>query len=548
MVLASGVVPTWQLAASLAAFFLTEVSQFALHRRLRWGGASWERPAFVANAALAATIFSAFPMLIWSSGTGTGHVMGLGMMVTAVMHCILIRSHHLGVCLASLLPLMAATALMVGPRILGHAGGLGGAPQAGWALLPAGLYCAVCAGYMIHSAIDQNREKRRMADALARAEAASRAKGRFLTSMSHEIRTPLNGILGIAQINRDAARTEEEAELAETLLSSGHILKSMVDDILDHAKIEAGRLDLHPAPMDLRHLCDAVRRLYEAGAEEKGLDLVVEVSDDVPTLIVADKLRLHQIVANLVSNAVKFTPSGEVRIAVSAAPSEDGALSVEIAVRDTGKGLSEDEASVLFQAFTQVGDEASLAAKGTGLGLVISRSLARLMEGDVAVESEPGRGSCFTLAFRAEAAEGASVGPRSHGEAPSIPRLRGMSVLLAEDNRTNRLVVRAFLRGTGVQLTEVEDGAAAVEAARGGAFDLILMDMRMPVMDGATAFEAIRALGGAAPVVALTANAMPEDRASYLARGMDGYLSKPLSKTALLRTLAGYAPSTDLAA
>lgn len=528
MFLASGTVPILHLAASLAAFSVTELSQYILQRRLLRAHATWERPAFVVNAFVAACVFSTFPLLIWYSDTATGHVMGLGMMLTAVIHCILIRSHHLGVGMATMVPLLLAMVIAVGPKILDHGAANADLRQSDMAILSATLYCMVCIGYLLHSAIGQSREKRRMVEALFKAEAAGRAKGRFLTSMSHEIRTPLNGILGIAQINRDAAKTKNEAELAETLLSSGQILKSMVDDILDHAKIEAGKLDLHPAPTDLRQLCDDIVRLYEANAEEKSLELVVDVAPDVPTFVLADRLRLHQIIANLISNAVKFTSFGAVRTVVSILAAQAGSLTIEIAVEDSGKGLTQDEITILFDAFTQVGGESDLAAKGTGLGLPISQNLAHLMGGDITVTSTPGAGARFALVFSTQRVEDVAT---KMSETSSGPSLCGMSALLAEDNRTNRLVLKAFLRGTDVKLTETENGAEAVKAAGEQQFDLILLDIRMPVMDGATAFQALRAQGVTTPIFALTANTMPEDRARYLELGMDGYLPKPLNKS-----------------
>ncbi|MEL6921547.1 MAG: ATP-binding protein [Pseudomonadota bacterium] len=538
MFLASVIAPFGWLLASLSAFFCTEITQFILQRRLIRGQADWEKPAYVANAFLAAVIFSSFPFLIWNSGTGAGYVMGLGMMLTAIIHCILIRSHHLGVCLATLAPLMMGTAIMVVPHVFAKEA-RSPADVTTASLVAAALYCTICVTYLVKAAIDQNKKHREMAEALERAEAANRAKDRFLTSMSHEIRTPLNGILGVAQISRDNAQDEPEIELAETLLASGHILKSMVDDILDHAKIEAGKMELHPEPTDLRHLCAAVTKLYAAHAEEKDLDLVVDVANDVPELVVADRLRLHQILANLVSNAVKFTSSGEVRITVSATQSAGRQFLVSFSVRDTGKGLTDAEMDTLFEPFSQVADEAELAAKGTGLGLPIARNLAHLMGGDIAVASSPDQGAQFTLTLHAESAESAASAI-TDGRPRLASSLDGLSVLVAEDNRTNRLILRGFLKGTGVHLQEVEHGAKAVEAARKAEFDVVLMDMRMPVMDGETAFNTIRADANPVPVVALTANAMPEDRERYLQMGMDGYLSKPLSKTALLRTLAEY--------
>ncbi|SPJ24169.1 Autoinducer 2 sensor kinase/phosphatase LuxQ [Palleronia abyssalis] len=544
-VLAATIVSLQWLVASLGVFLLTELSQYALYTRISRGRAMWERQAYVINAFFAGIIFTGFPMVIWYSGTGAGYVMGLGVMVTAIMHCMLIRTHHVGVCLATLAPLVTGLGVMVIALItdLDLAPSTAVAPiQTQQNLLVSGLFCFLCLGYLTCTGIDQNHIHRGMAQALAEAEAASRTKDRFLASMSHEIRTPLNGILGIAQVNRDAARNAQDTELAETLLSSGLILKSMVDDILDHAKIEAGKMTFDPAPMDMRQLCAVLVRLFHAEAKEKGIDLVIDIPEDFPATIVADRLRLHQILANLVSNAVKFTPSGEVRIAVSFDPAEDGSANVKVVVSDTGKGLSDAEIDVLFDAFTQIGDQTELAVKGTGLGLPISRGLATLMGGTLSVTSRQGDGAQFTLTFPAKSMAAMALRPERQNTVSSMA-LDGMSILVAEDNRTNRFIVRSFLKDTGALLTEAENGAIAVELAQQTRFDVILLDMRMPVMDGETAFRRLRDEGISAPIIALTANAMPEHRARYIEMGMNDYLSKPLSKKALLDVLIRSLPA-----
>lgn len=335
---------------------------------------------------------------------------------------------------------------------------------------------------------------------------------------------------------RTTARKIEIDAIIDLMTNSfGPLGSGTVHDILHHAKIEAGKLELNPVPTDLRQLCDAVMRLFGANAEEKGLRMVVNISDDVPLLMSADKLRPDQLLAYLVSNAGKFTPSGEVTVAASAKSARDRSLIVKVSVNDTGPRLSEAEIDILFDAFTQIEAKSNLAVKGTDLGLPTARSLAQLMQGDIAIAAAQGGGFCFMLEFIARAVKG-TAGPSQTVEEP-VCQLAYLSFLAAEDNRTNRMALRAFLREKNVILTKAENGEQAFEKARCEMFDVLLMDMRMPIMDGEAAFHTLRNEGNMVPIVALTANAMPEDRERYLVMAMDGYLSKLLRKTALLRCL-----------
>ncbi len=377
------------------------------------------------------------------------------------------------------------------------------------------------------------------------AVAANLAKSRFIANVSHEIRTPLNGVLGMAQILAADELSPSQRERVDIIHSSGEVLLGILNDVLDLSKIEAGKLDLEATPFDLVKVVRDVEAAFSAVAQTKGLTLGLHVegrSDDrrVGDLYMGDPSRIRQIVANLVSNALKFTPSGEVKIVVSCL--DEG---VVLSVRDTGIGIPEDKLSKLFGQFEQVDASTTRRFGGTGLGLSICRELCRLMGGRILVESEFGKGSTFTVHLplqRASALEGpSSPAPvRPFGE---IDAAGGdLRVLAAEDNKVNQLVLTVLLKEMGITPTVVEDGALAVEAWRAGAFDLILMDMQMPVMDGLTAVRAIRAAEAQtgrprSPIIALTADVMSHHMEDYRRAGVDAIVAKPIQFGALAQAM-----------
>ena len=368
------------------------------------------------------------------------------------------------------------------------------------------------------------------------AEAANRAKSEFLANMSHEIRTPLNGVMGVASALSRTELTVGQAEMVGLIETSGQTLEAILADVLDLARIESGRLELKPEPFDLAACLRSAAALFRPGAQEKGLAFDLAIDSAVFGAFVGDAVRLRQILCNLLSNAVKFTAHG--RISLEAAASTDGRLSVT--VTDTGIGFGPDMKARLFERFEQADGSITRRFGGTGLGLAISRALAEAMGGVLEAWSEPGAGSRFTLTLELERwagplAEKARPAPITYAEA------RAPRVLLAEDHAINRRVVELLFASADVELTCVENGAEAVAAAAGSAFDLILMDMQMPVMDGLTAIRAIRAAEAAGqrstPIWALSANALPEHVAASVAAGADGHLSKPVSAEALFGAL-----------
>jgi CheY-like chemotaxis protein len=326
------------------------------------------------------------------------------------------------------------------------------------------------------------------------------------------------------RVDDDLAHQTERAAIAQ---ASARGLLQILNDILDFSKLEAQRLELREEPVMPRQLVGEVMDLMAAGAEQKRLSLTCEVAEAVPDWVVTDPMRLRQVLTNIVSNATKFTDAGSVRVTVDYAPGDAGELTVEVA--DTGIGIAADMREAIFDEFVQADGSLSRRSGGTGLGLAISRQLVEMMGGRIAVESVPGAGSTFRFSVRARptmapAAPAVAAMPRAVGG----PALR---VLVAEDNATNQHLIRVYLEAVGHTVTTVENGAQAIGAVHAGEFDVVLMDVQMPEMDGPTAARAIRALPGPAarlPIVALTANAQSDDRDSCIAAGMTDYVSKPI--------------------
>ena len=375
------------------------------------------------------------------------------------------------------------------------------------------------------------------------AEAATRAKSEFLANMSHEIRTPLNGILGMAQALASRHLDEATRDMVGAIRDSGGTLMAILNDVLDLSKIEAGRLEVAPTDTGLLNTVQQVHRLFLTTASEKGVSLTLSGDAAAALRLRYDPVRVRQCLSNLVSNAVKFTRSGGVDINTSVALAEHGRSRVTIMVTDTGIGMDVPTLARLFEAFTQADGSTTRQFGGTGLGLAISRKLARLMGGDIIARSTLGRGSVFTLTFLADAAQGEAVEIKPEREASPghVARLRGARVLLTDDNAINRQVVRLFLQPQGAILTEATNGQEALDRLSSEPFDLVLLDVHMPVMDGVEAIRCIRASSEPwreIPVIALTADAMTGDRERLIAMGMSGYVSKPIDQGELLSVIS----------
>lgn len=383
------------------------------------------------------------------------------------------------------------------------------------------------------------QERTREAEvARAQAEAADQSKSEFLANTSHEVRTPLNAILGMAEFLREGSLDQGQQQQVDTILSSGRHLMSLLNDIIDLSKVEAGKLEIVVAPRRPEAMLEQLASLWRPMATEKGISFEIHLRDALPAYLELDDLRLLQCLSNLVSNAIKFTREGRVTVRVCREPRSDGDFDLVFAVSDTGMGMSAAEQARLFQPFVQADASISRSFGGTGLGLSITRRLAELMGGSVAVESSRGEGTTFALRIRTRAAQGKPDRPSA--TAPSErdrAKLRGLRVLLVEDNKVNRMVARGHLASYGMHFTEAEDGAQAMARLTAEAFDLVLLDIHMPVMDGVAAIAKIRASQAPVrdlPVIALTANAMAEERDRLLHLGMDGYASKPIDREALV--------------
>lgn len=401
-------------------------------------------------------------------------------------------------------------------------------------------------------AVIQSKEKALVQSRQA-AEAANEAKSMFLATMSHEIRTPMNGILGMAQLLQLADLTDSEREeYVQTILNSGKTLLTLLNDILDLSKVEAGKIELLPASFSADALVNELSALFAEPASSKSLQLQGSWQGPAGQHYLADVTRLRQMISNLLSNAIKFTAEGSVRLEMRELQRTNQQALLEFSVTDTGTGIAPEQLSRLFNPFIQVDGSNTRQFGGTGLGLSIIKSLARLMEGEVGVSSEPGRGSRFWFTARAGLLA-AGAEPSTTKAVPAVVDRATASpdpldIMVVEDNATNRKVITALVKKLGHQITLFGDGAQAVEAIRNGLRpSLILMDVQMPVMDGLTATRLIREYEAAThlrrhPVIALTAGAFEEDHQRCQEAGMDHFLTKPININLLRATLKDLLP------
>ncbi|MCA9035587.1 MAG: response regulator [Planctomycetaceae bacterium] len=403
--------------------------------------------------------------------------------------------------------------------------------------------------------LEQN--KRDLQIAKDEADAANKAKSDFLANMSHEIRNPMNAIVGFAEILRMGLSDSEEARLnyLNTIHASGTHLVELINDILDFSKIEAGRLELEIRPCNPFQLMQEVISVLSGKAEEQGIKLVLELNGEIPRTIRTDATRLRQILMNLVSNAIKFTSEGEVRVVAELVDSGPAAL-LQFAVSDTGIGITQEQISRLFQEFMQADNSVTRRFGGTGLGLAISKRLTEALGGTIHVTSEYGRGSTFSFSIQPGDLTGVERADlrtlQEHYRSQALSRQTGLTtwfkparVLVTDDGASNRQLVKVVLSKAGLIVDEAENGAIAVEKATKEQYDLILMDVQMPVMDGFTAMETLRRAGLTIPIISFTANVMEQDRQRCIDAGCSGFLTKPINIEKLLETIAQWLPTAE---
>nr|WP_295109436.1 PAS domain-containing hybrid sensor histidine kinase/response regulator [uncultured Caulobacter sp.] len=384
-----------------------------------------------------------------------------------------------------------------------------------------------------------------LADARELAEAAMAARQDFLANMSHELRTPLTSILGFTDLLAASPLTSEQQRRLGRIHDAGTVLLDTLNDVLDFAKLEAGGVDLETRPFELRALLNKVSGIFEAQALAKGLDLALQVDPACPDWLEGDADRLRQVLVNFLGNAIKFTGAGSVTLSAKyRVGASAGSARLELAVSDTGVGVPAAMLETVFERFAQAGPEVARKFGGTGLGLAISKEIVQLMGGEIGVDSIAGQGARFWCVLDLALA----AAPEHRETEAAQDTMRPLNLLVADDNEANRELIGTLVRAMGHEVDVVADGFAAVEAAASGGYDLILMDVQMPRMDGLTATRAIRALGGdtaATPIIALTANVLPDQVAFYRASGMDDHVGKPINPRELLLKIAQWGDARD---
>lgn len=525
---------TW-FAATLAAGALRGEVEKRVSQRV---GAGWGM-VFPAVATATTAVWATAPLLAWFSSAPFGHELAIALLMSGyvLVFAQLRSSPRQAIMISSPYGLAAAiiaVSLLGGPLFWPFV-----------ALVPftaASLFVLVTMTMLREERIRAFQEHQahlieELETARDKADAANEAKSSFLGVISHELRTPMNGVLGAAQLLSATRLEGTQREYLSIIRNSGDNLLSLLNDILDMTKIEAGKMSFDVVDVQMDDLHRRVIGPFEAQAEAKGLNLVSTFEGDIPAVVRGDPLRVCQVVQNLLSNAVKFTDQGEIRYTVRGRRISDRRVGFEFTVTDSGTGISRDDLDRLFQPFTQVDNSSTRKFGGTGLGLTIARRMAHIMGGDITVTSSLGQGSTFTLSIEGEVVEWAQADAVASVDA-DVEGGDCMDVLVVEDHPVNRMILEAWMGSAGHRTSTAENGQLAVDLAKNQRFDLIIMDVNMPVMDGLTATRLIREGRGVnvdTPIVVLSASARTEDHEAGLAAGADAYLNKPID----FRSLAG---------
>ncbi|HEY1751866.1 MAG TPA: ATP-binding protein [Caulobacteraceae bacterium] len=537
-------VPWWEAALWWCAVGASSLVELRLAAAVRRGMrlATWQGVP-VPSLALSTTtgvLYTAFMVAFWTSGDTTGQVFAIAQSCISMLYVLLQYYARPRIFLLVGAPYFIGVAMAAGD--LAAKAIRAGHP---WTIVTAmaalGLLCNLF--IVARRQLDASREALRKARGEAQergvaAEAANEAKSAFLATMSHEIRTPLNGVLGMTQAMAADKLARVQRDRLEVIRQSGEALLAILNDVLDLSKIEAGRFELEQVEFDLGDLMKGAHSAFTALANKKGLSFDLTIDPAAKGVYLGDPTRVRQILYNLISNALKFTEAGEVRVTAARAGEALGLM-----VTDTGVGIPSERLEALFEKFTQADASTTRRFGGTGLGLAICRELALLMGGEISVRSDIGKGSTFLVTLPltqvGEALAPAFVAPPAPAPQSELPKVR---VLAAEDNSVNQLVLKTLLHQIGVDPLVVENGEEAVQAWKDAAWDVILMDMQMPVMDGLTATRRIREAEAAmgrvrTPIIALTANAMSHQIQQCLAAGMDGHVAKPIEAVRLFGAL-----------
>ncbi len=534
-----GAVGHWPYAALWwCAYLVAQAAIVTVDRNARhWGPAPLYAASFVSFAIAGAPTF-----YLWSHvgvlGVAAATMFLCGMMAQLVASSLAARPLFV----VSMAPLV--TYLIAAPVL-----------YFGAARREEALALVACAAVFLTYLTILWRGQQRVLDEVVRsrraAEANSRAKTEFLATMSHEIRTPMNAVLGTADLLGRTDLSPDQREQVDMLQDAGAALMQVLNDVLDLSKIEAGKLVIERRAIDLHQLIERCANLWRPRIADAGLVLDTEVAPDAPRFLMVDAVRTGQILFNLISNAAKFTAEGSVTLKTWTQDREDGEVDLFLRVEDTGIGIAPEALARLFTAFEQADGSTTRRFGGTGLGLSISQRLAVMMGGEVSATSTEGKGSAFTLRLPAERATGVparNVDAAAEAAAPSPVAGRPIRILVAEDNPANQRIIGLFLAPVEAELCFAGNGREAVEAAAVNVFDLVLMDMQMPVMDGLEATRQIRASTGPnarVPIFALTANVMESHQRACRDAGMNGHIAKPIDARLLLRTVvnAGIAPA-----